>query len=69
MPAVVWTCRLGSGTVSMIDAGPLRSTVVASDNTHVTGVGFSSDFPTTPGVYQTTCGGSGDVFVTKITFK
>jgi hypothetical protein len=44
----------------------------ASGNAYITGTTFSSDFPTTPGAFQTTCFsctarvGSGDAFVSKL---
>jgi hypothetical protein len=38
----------------------------ASGAAYVTGFSLSSNFPTTPGAFQTTYGGSGDVFVTKL---
>jgi hypothetical protein len=42
-------------------------TVDASGNAYVTGETYSSDFPTTPGSFQTTSGGGlGDGFVTKL---
>jgi hypothetical protein len=37
-----------------------------SDNAYVTGTTQSTDFPTTPGAFQTTLKGSGDAFVTKL---
>jgi hypothetical protein len=47
--------------------------VDSSDNAYVTGTTYSTDFPTTSGGFQTTCGGGGnnfsncwDAFVTKI---
>src|SRR5207302_1051020 len=33
---------------------------------HVTGLTFSANFPTTTGAFQTTSGGGGDAFVTKL---
>ena len=43
--------------------------VDASGNAYVTGgaYSYSSDFPTTPGAFQTTFGGSEDAFVAKLT--
>jgi hypothetical protein len=38
----------------------------ASANAYVTGYTDSSNFPTTPGAFQTTYGGNGDAFVTKL---
>ena len=38
----------------------------ASGNTYVTGLTLSSDFLTTPGAFQTTYGGNGDAFFTKL---
>jgi hypothetical protein len=41
--------------------------VDGSGNAYVTGTTVSNDFPTTPGAFQTVCGGNcGDAFVTKI---
>src|SRR5437867_10097 len=40
--------------------------VDASGNAYVTGRTFSTNFPTTAGSFQTTLGGGGDVFVTKL---
>jgi hypothetical protein len=45
--------------------------VDATGNAYVTGVTYSSNFPTTPGAFQTTCGGGqfgpcGDAFITKL---
>jgi hypothetical protein len=45
--------------------GGLGIAVDASGNAYVTG-SASSDFPTTPGAFQTTFAGSGDAFVTKL---
>jgi len=39
-----------------------------ANNIYVTGVTSSSDFPTTPGVFNNTKSGAGDVFVSKISF-
>ncbi len=38
----------------------------ASGNAYVTGDTYSGDFPTTPGAFQTTWGGSQDAFVTEL---
>jgi hypothetical protein len=43
--------------------------VDAAGNAYVTGNSLSTDFPTTPGAYQTSSGGNGDVFVTKFAFE
>ena len=40
--------------------------VDTSGNAHVTGYTTSSDFPTTPGAFQTTYGGSLDAFLTEL---
>jgi len=39
---------------------------VRDDNAYVTGETVSSDFPTTPGAFDTTFNGGGDAFVTKL---
>ena len=41
-------------------------TVDAAGNAYVAGFTESTDFPTTPGAFQTTYAGGGDVFVTKL---
>ena len=41
-------------------------TVDSTDNAYVTGYTYSTNFPTTPGAFQTTLGGPTGVFVTKI---
>jgi hypothetical protein len=40
--------------------------VDGSGNAYVTGVTYSTDYDVTPGAFQTTIGGGGDVFVTKL---
>ena len=40
--------------------------VDTAGNAYVTGTTESTDFPTTPGAFQTTYGGDGDAFVTKL---
>lgn len=38
----------------------------SSGNAYVTGITYSTDFPITPGVFNTSANGSSDAFVTKI---
>jgi hypothetical protein len=48
------------------DEGHNGIVVDASGNAYVTGRTFSSDFPITPGAFQTTSGGGSDAFVSKL---
>ena len=50
-----------------VDFG-LSIAVDIGGNAYVTGFTLSTDFPTTPGAFDTTYNGSGDAFVTKIDF-
>ena len=64
--ALVYSTYLG-GTNN--DSG-LGIALDASGGAYVTGITYSSDFPTTPGAFQATCGGGcsgyADAFVTKL---
>jgi hypothetical protein len=60
--ALVYSTYLGG---SGGDAGN-GIAVDASANAHLTGSTSSSDFPTTPGAFQTTYGGDGNAFITKL---
>jgi hypothetical protein len=67
--ALVYSTYLGG---SGVDQG-VGIAVDSSGNAYVTGLTLSSDFPTTPGAFDTTCGtdgtcdgGIGDAFVAKI---
>ena len=63
--ALVYSTFLGGGG---FDEGTAIG-VDAAGNAHVTGLTGSSNFPTTPGAFQTTfAGGSFDAFVTKLNF-
>jgi Ca2+-binding RTX toxin-like protein len=60
--ALVYTTFLGG---SAIDEGT-GIALDSSGNAYVTGVGNSTDFPTTAGVFDTTANGSYDAFVSKL---
>ena len=60
--ALVYSTYLGG---SNIDSG-FGIAVDSAGNAYVTGNTYSSDFPTTPGAFQTNYGGNRDAFVTKI---
>lgn len=49
--------------------GGLSIAVDAAGSIYVTGQTFSSNFPTTPGAFQTLFGGNSDAFVAKIVFS
>src|SRR5438552_1690786 len=59
---LVYSTYLGG---SGVDDG-LGIAVYARRNAYVTGVTFSTNFPTTAGAFQTTFGGTEDAFVTKL---
>ncbi len=61
-PALVYSTYLG-GSNGEIGKG---IAVDAAGNAYVTGRTSSTDFPTTPGAFQTTFGGFDDAFVTKL---
>ena len=60
--ALVYSSFLGGNNAD--DAYAIA--VDSSDNAYVTGYTYSTNFPTTPGAFQTTLGGPTGVFVTKI---
>jgi hypothetical protein len=55
----------GSSTENQSGAG---IAIDASGNAYVAGETFSSDFPTSPGAFQSTFGGNDDAFVSKFSF-
>ena len=76
--ALVYSTYLG-GSGSAYGGGDIAAGIAvdASGNAYVTGTTYSNDFPTTPGAFQTVCGGGsglcggvyaggGDGFVTKL---
>jgi len=63
-PVLIYSTFLGGGNGVAIQ-GADAITVDASGNAYVTGHTETTDFPTTPGSFQPTCGGCSAVFVTK----
>jgi hypothetical protein len=61
-PTLAYSTYLGGDVQDWSDG----IAVDASGNAYVTGVTYSSNFPTTPGGFQTTLGGFGHVFVSKL---
>jgi hypothetical protein len=61
-PTLAYSTYLGG---TRLDNG-FAIAVDASGNAYVTGETSSSDFPTTPGAFQTTYGGAGNAFITKL---
>ena len=61
-PVLAYSTYLGGIADEFADA----VAVDASGNAYVAGLTDSSDFPTTPGAFQTTPGGNGDAFVSKL---
>jgi hypothetical protein len=66
--SLVYCTYLGGSSTSGALGGDLGTGVAVdgSGNAYVTGQTVSSNFPTTPGAFQTTYGGNGDAFVAKI---
>jgi len=62
--ALVYSTFLGGSNGN--SNGSSGIAVDASDNAYVTGSTYSSNFPTTPGAFQTAYGGAWDVFVAKL---
>ena len=61
-PVLVYSTYLGGAS----DDYGFGIAVDSAGSAYVNGVTFSSDFPTTPGSFSTTFGGSADAFVTKL---
>jgi hypothetical protein len=61
-PVISYSTYLGGSA----DEFPIWTDIDSSGNFYITGITFSPDFPTTPGVVQDQYGGRGDAFVTKL---
>ncbi|MGD0289798.1 MAG: SBBP repeat-containing protein [Candidatus Binataceae bacterium] len=61
-PSLVYSTYLGGSNID----GAYGIAVDSSGNAYITGFTYSTDFPTTAGAFQTTSGGSQDVFVSKL---
>ncbi len=61
-PVLVYSTYLGGSDVEVA----LGIAVDSSGNAYITGSATSSDFPTTPGAFQTTNARNGDAFITKL---
>jgi hypothetical protein len=61
--ALVYSTYLGGSTLEVCGA---QIAVDSEGSLYVDGIAFSTDFPTTPGAFQTSLLGSADAFVTKL---
>ncbi len=63
---LVYSTYLGGSGDEFTSGGGIRIAVDPPGNAYVTGATSSTNFPTTPGAFQTTFGGISDAFVTKL---
>ncbi|HYY94225.1 MAG TPA: SBBP repeat-containing protein, partial [Pyrinomonadaceae bacterium] len=61
-PTLTYSTYVGGNSLD----GAIGIAVDSQGDAYVTGGTFSPNYPTTPGAFQTTYGGSGDFFVTKL---